>query len=46
MPGIYSYYGKLDLVAVRTAWNDWTDTLYKSGDINKLQYENWVNPFG
>ena len=45
LPGIIKYYGKTDAVAIRTAWNDWTDSLCKSGDITMKQYETWISPF-
>lgn len=34
-----------DPTAVRTAWNDYTDYLCKSGFITGKQYDTWTNPF-
>jgi hypothetical protein len=34
-----------DAVAIRTAWNDYVDSLEKSGDISLVQSCNWTNPF-
>ena len=36
---------KNDVVAKRTAWNDFTDELCKEGYITDNQYNNWSNPF-
>lgn len=44
-PGVIKYYGKTDRIALRTAWNDWTDSLCKSGDITQRQYDSWTNPY-
>lgn len=38
-------FGPNDKVAVRTAWNDYTDSLRKDGKISLRQYEIWSNPF-
>jgi hypothetical protein len=45
LPGVIAAYSESDKVAIRTAWNDWTDGLCKSGEITQRQYENWMNPF-
>jgi hypothetical protein len=45
LPGVIAAYSATDKVAIRTAWNDWTDGLCKSGEITQRQYENWMNPF-
>lgn len=45
LPGVIAHYSKTDIVAIRTAWNDWTDSLCKSGQITLRQYETWTNPF-
>lgn len=45
LPGVIAYYGKTDIVAIRTAWGDWTDSLCKSNQITLRQYETWTNPF-
>lgn len=34
-----------DKVAIRTAWNDYTDFLMKDGDITEFQYNTWDQPF-
>ena len=34
-----------DVVAMRTAWNDWTDGMYKDGRITENQNYTWVFPF-
>ena len=36
---------KGDTIAVREAWNNWTDALCKEGAITLNQYENWGQPF-
>ena len=36
---------KKDKVALRTAWNDWTDRLQKDGEITPEQYDRWINPY-
>ena len=33
-----------DQTAIRTAWNDWTDSLQKDGQITSRQYETWLGP--
>jgi hypothetical protein len=33
-----------DAVALREAWNDWTDGLCKDGEISPWAYENWEGP--
>ena len=38
-------YRRTDVTAKRTMWNDYTDSLCKSGDISLSQYENWDQPF-
>jgi len=45
LPGVIAAYSESDKVAIRTAWNDWTDGLCKSGEITQKQYESWLNPF-
>ena len=45
LPGIIEKFSSTDVVAIRTAWNDWTDSLCKSGLITEKQYNNWTNPF-
>ena len=34
-----------DKVAMRCAWNDYTDSLCKDRAITERQYNNWSNPF-
>jgi hypothetical protein len=41
----FTNYGKGDVVAKRTQWNDYTDALCKKGLITLKQYENWGQPF-
>ncbi|CAB4144461.1 hypothetical protein UFOVP453_39 [uncultured Caudovirales phage] len=36
---------KNDSIARRCAWNDFTDSLMKNGDISEKQYDSWTNPF-
>ena len=45
LPEVIANYSDKDIVAIRTAWNDWTDSLCKSGQITLRQYETWTNPF-
>ncbi len=45
LPGVIKWFGEADKVAIRTAWNDWTDSLCKSNQITMRQYETWTNPF-
>lgn len=37
--------GRLDKVARSEAWNNWTDSMCKCGQITMRQYESWTNPF-
>lgn len=34
-----------DIIAKRTAWNDFTDSLMKDGEITEKQYDTWTQPF-
>lgn len=36
------YQGSRDKASMRTAWNDYTDYLYKDGRISARQYDTWV----
>ena len=36
---------KFDRVALREAWNNYTDSLCKDRLISSKQYNNWTNPF-
>ena len=40
---IQPYVGS-DPTSIRTAWNDWTDSLQKDGQITQRQYETWLGP--
>ena len=41
----YWTYRASDKVALREAWNNYTDSLCKDGLITERQYETWSNPF-
>lgn len=41
----YEQDGRVDAVARREAWNNWTDALCKDRQITSRQYETWDNPF-
>jgi len=45
LPDVVKRYGNTDLVAMREAWNNWTDVLYKDRRITYRQYETWTSPF-
>lgn len=34
-----------DQYAIDQAWNDWTDSLCKEGNITAKQYDSWTHPF-
>lgn len=40
----YEKDGIPDYVARSEAWNDWTDSLCKDGEISDWQYDNWSHP--
>ena len=40
----YEQDGEPDIPARSEAWNNWTDSLCKSGVISDWQYENWDHP--
>lgn len=44
-PAVVDQYGKGDKVAMREAWNNYTDMLCKDGQITLKKYESWTNPF-
>ena len=44
-PEIFKTYGRNDKPAIREAWNNWTDSLCKDGQITMRQYETWTHPF-
>ena len=37
--------GKVDIIARREAWNNYTDGLRSGGMISNHQYDTWTNPF-
>lgn len=39
------FWRKLDSIAKRESWNNYTDSLCRSGSISLKQYESWSNPF-
>lgn len=41
----YEQDGIADKIARREAWNNFTDSLCKDGQITLKQYETWDNPF-
>jgi len=41
---MYEQDGEPDIPARSEAWNNWTDSLCKSGVISDWQYENWDHP--
>lgn len=45
IPALNERYGKDDVTARRTAWNDYTDALCKDKQISEHQYNTWTNPF-
>lgn len=45
LPGVVERYGKDDEIAIRTAFNDYTDALCKDGQISEWQYSNGDNPY-
>ncbi len=45
LPGVIaSERGSIDKPARRMAWNDWTDSLCKNGEITQKQYATWTAP--
>lgn len=38
LPAVVKTYGERDTIAMREAWNDYTDSLTKDGELNDLQY--------
>ncbi|QDJ96227.1 hypothetical protein Xoosp13_40 [Xanthomonas phage Xoo-sp13] len=40
-PAVIKQYGN-DTIALNTAFNDWTDSLHRSGEITDAQYHNWT----
>jgi len=45
LPHVVEQYGKDDEVAIRTAFNDYTDALCKDGLISDKQYNDMENPY-
>jgi len=45
LPLVYAKYDRDDAIAVREAFNNWTDSLCKDGQIDDTQYSQWDNPF-
>ncbi len=41
---IMPYLPKNDKPALRMAWNDYTDSLCRDGQITSKQYQNWTQP--
>lgn len=47
LPGVIKEYeknGRKDMPARSEAWNNWTDSLCKDGQITKWQFNNWTCP--
>lgn len=44
LPYVIERYGPTDKPARSEAWNDWTDSLCKNGEITMRQYETWATP--
>ena len=40
-PNVITLYGKNDTPALNEAFNDWVDSLCKSGEITERQYNTW-----
>lgn len=40
----YEQDGRMDRVARREAWNNFTDVLCKDGNITAHQYDTWEHP--
>lgn len=45
LPFVLKQYGRDDRIAIREAWNNYTDALCKDKEITLHQYETWDNPF-
>ncbi len=43
-PLVREQYGADDKIAMREAWNDWTDMQARDGVLSKRERE-WTNPF-
>jgi len=45
LPYVIKEYGADDEIAIRTAFNDYTDSLCKDGEISGDQYNDMENPY-
>ena len=45
MPDLIEKYGGDDKIAFAEAWNNFTDTLCKEGEISQRQYDTWIGPY-
>ncbi len=45
LPVLREHYSPTDRIAFRTAWNNYTDSLCKAGQITEHQYMTWIGPF-
>lgn len=45
LPYVIKQYGADDEIAIRTAFNDYTDLLCKEGEISDEQYDSMENPY-
>lgn len=41
LPSVIETYGEDDSIAIREAFNDWTDALTKDGELHPEQYANY-----
>ena len=44
IPGVVSRFGLKDKPACRQAWNDYTNSLHRDGEITERQYNTWTGP--
>jgi len=44
-PMVREEFGRGDVIALREEWNNFTDAMYKDGQISLHQYDTWANPF-
>ena len=42
LPSVVEQYGEDDTIAIREAFNDWTDMLCKDGEIHSEQYDAYT----
>jgi len=45
-PWVIARYRSTDMPALRTSWNDYTDSLHKTNQISLWQFQNWTSPVG